>query len=213
MSTNIFSIPKEENTRWVSYGKAVAVFLETFGKLVDVPEERNTTVAYATPSTAWAKNIIPMINGETKRPFISFSLTSEESVNETSLVYPYFHTPIKDENGNIRMFKFRAPIIKELTYKCDVFASTRSEIDMILNNIEFQAWEKRPYYTKVNGRGTEIIMKNISDATELNPNQGALKIQHCSFELIILRAMIFPAEEEEVGVIKKINIEGNLVGY
>jgi hypothetical protein len=202
MNNSALLINVENITRWKNYSIAIKDFLEKNCNLPDISEDRNLKVVYATPSTAFAKHIIPMINGETTRPIITFTLSGEEGVREISTPYPFFTQPVGTE-GDI--LKYQVPISKTLTYKCDLFTTTQTEADTILTQVEVGAWEHRPYYTKVDGQATEVISKNFVNESVLNPSSGKKKVIHHSFNLIVLKAMIFVVREEKIGTVKKIN--------
>lgn len=202
MNDSTFFVDIKEISRWKNYGQAIKDFFISTCRLPDVPGERNISIVYATPSTAFAKYIIPIINGESARPVITFSLTGEESVNETPA--PYHTNEIRA--GYRETVKFQPPILKQLTYRCDLFTTTQSESDTLLTQIELSSWEKRPYYTRVDGQGTDLFSSGFANETVLNPTVGSKKIIHHSFNIVIPRAYIFLTKTEEVGVIETINV-------
>jgi len=202
MNDSTFLVDIKEIARWKNYGLAIKDFFISTCRLPDVPGERNISIVYATPSTAFAKYLIPMINGETARPVITFSLISEETSKDTPVP---FHT-VEQRVDYRKILKFQSPITKLLTYRCDLFTTTQPEADTLLTQIELSSWENRPYYTKVDGQGTDLFSSGFTNETVLNPSTGKKKVIHHSFNIVIPRAYIFLTREEEVGVVETINV-------
>lgn len=202
MNDSTFFVDIKEISRWKNYGQAIKDFFISTCRLPDVPGERNISIVYATPSTAFAKYIIPMINGESARPVITYSLTGEETSNE--ITAPFQHHDMR--TGYRETTKYQPPIIKQLTYRCDLFTTTQTEADTLLTQIELSSWEKRPYYTKVDGQGIEFFSNGFANETVLNPAVGSKKVIHHSFNIVVSRAYIFLTKTEEEGVVETINV-------
>lgn len=202
MNNSAFLISDETSYRWRKYSTTLKDFLETSGKLPDVVDERNLKVVYATPKAAFAKYIIPMINGKTTLPIISFTLSEETNVRETPSLFPVFEFRGEKERES---FKFRHPLTKQLVYKCDLYTLTIRESNIILTQLEHLANEFKPYYTKVDGQGTEYFLSSITPETILNPDAGKVKVIHHSFTITVPQAKLFLVEKEDNnGVVKEI---------
>lgn len=176
-------------------------FLEKHSQIPDVHKDKNTTVVYATPKSAYAKYIIPMINGRATVPVISFTLTEETDYPNVGSMYPVYSMKGDTEREELR---FRHPIMKSLKYKCDLYTLTIRESDTILTQLEHFSNARRPYYTKVDGQGVEYYLKDITIETVLNPESGNNKIIHNSFTIEVPQAKLFLVEKEEIGIVKEI---------
>lgn len=202
MNNNAFLISEEHSYRWKKYSSTLKSFLENASRLPDVSSENNTVVIYATPKVAYAKYIIPMINGKTTVPVISFTLVEETMNPNPGPVYPVFEFK---GDGEREVIKFRHPIIKSLKYKCDLYTLTIRDADTILTQLEHLSNEYRPYYTKIDGQGTEYYIKNVSIETVLNPESGSVKVIHNSFNVEVPQAKLFLVEkEDDAGIVKEI---------
>lgn len=202
MNNNAFLVSEENSYRWKKISAGLKTFLEKHSQLPDVHKDKNTVVIYATPKSAYAKYIIPMINGRTTVPVISFTLTEESDYEHMGSLYPVYSMRGETEREEIR---FRHPIIKSLKYKCDLYTLTIKESDIILTQLEHFSNSRKPYYTKIDGQGVEYYLKDVTIETVLNPESGNNKIIHNSFTIEVPQAKLFLVEKEEIGIVKEVN--------
>lgn len=202
MNNNAFLVSEENSYRWKKISMGLKDFLEKHSQLPDVHKDKNTVVIYATPKSAYAKYIIPMINGRTTVPVISFTLTEESDYEHMGSLYPVYSMRGETEREEIR---FRHPIIKSLKYKCDLYTLTIKESDIILTQLEHFSNSRKPYYTKIDGQGVEYYLKDVTIETVLNPESGNNKIIHNSFTIEVPQAKLFLVEKEEIGIVKEVN--------
>lgn len=201
MNNNAFLISEEKSYRWKKHSEVLKSFLERHSKLPDVHKDKNTVVVYATPKSAYAEYIIPMINGRTRVPVITFSLSEESPYPHMGSMYPVYSMKGRTEREEV---KFRHPIIKTLKYKCDLYTLTIKESDIILTQLEHFSNPHRPYYTKIDGQGVEYFLKDVGIETILNPDSGNNKIIHNTFSIEVPQAKLILVEREEIGMVKEI---------
>ena len=200
-----------ESVRWMGYHIALKNFFEGVAGLPNVPKNegelygKNVKVIYATPSSAFAKYVVPMINGLAQRPIITYYLSSEETLNEVAgtpfLINRYVY---KDEEGGFKQVSFRRPLMKSLTYTCTIFTNKMSDCDYILTLLELNCDKFKPYSCKVNGRPAQFYLDDVKTGTPTD--YEGKKFISSSFTMTTPLASIFPAEiETDVDVIKRVN--------
>jgi len=200
-----------ENVRWMGYHTALKRFFESVAGLPNVPENeespygKNVKIIYATPSSAFTKHVIPLVNGLTQRPIISYYLSGEETINDVSgspfLIHNIYHV---DEKGNATKESFTRPLMKSLTYTCNVFTTKMSDCDYLLTLLEMACNKFRPYSCRVNGRPAQYYLDNVETGTPTD--YEGKKFISSSFTITVPLASIFPSEiETDVDVIKRIN--------
>lgn len=200
-----------ESVRWMGYHTALKSFFEAVAGLPNIPANekdgsgKNLKVIYATPSSAFTKHVMPMINGLVQRPIISYYLESEETLNEVSgspfLINRFYY---KDENGDFVRKSFTRPLMKSLTYKCNIFTTKMSDCDYVLTLLELNCNKFKPFSCKVNGRPAQFYLDDVETGTPTD--YEGKKFINSSFTISVPLAMIAPAEiETDVAVIKTIN--------
>lgn len=196
------------SVRWQSYHMAIKKFLEGVAGLPGIPKEKNVKIVYATPSTAYVKQIIPMLNGLTERPIITFYQSSENFVEDGGggTYFKTFELYNKKEDGGLEKVSFNHPVIKELEYTCDMFTTKMSDADYLLTLLECNCNKYKPYSCKVNGRPAQFYLDDITNETPIAAESGEKKLVHVSFKMRTPWAVIMPVEiETDVAVIEKIN--------
>ena len=199
------------NVRWMGYHTALKGFIESVAGLPNVPKNedethgKNVKVIYATPSSAFTKYVIPMVNGVTQRPIITFYLSNEETLDEVSgtfaLINRYYY---KDGDDGYKSVSFSRPLMKKLTYKCNIFTTKMSDCDYLLTLLEINCNKFKPFSCRVNGRPAQFYLDGVETGTPTD--YEGKKLISSSFEITVPLASIFPAEiETDVGVIEKIN--------
>lgn len=200
-----------ENVRWMGYHTALKGFFESVAGLPNVPKNenehdgKNVKVIYATPSSAFTKHVMPLLNGLTQRPIITFYLSEEETLDEVSgtfaLINRYYY---KDEDGDVKKVSFSRPLMKSLTYNCNIFTTKMSDCDYLLTLLEVNCNKFKPFSCKVNGRPAQFYLDNVKTGTPTD--YEGKKYINSSFEVTVPLASIFPAEiETDINVIKRIN--------
>lgn len=199
-----------ESVRWMGYHTALKSFFEAVAGLPNVPSNdekgfgKNMKVIYATPSSAFTKHVMPMVNGLVQRPIISYYLSSEETVNEVAgspfLINNFYY---EKEGGGYIKRSFTRPLMKSLTYTCNVFTTKMSDCDYILTLLELNCNKFRPYSCRVNGKPTQFYLDNVETGTPTD--YEGKKFISSSFTVTVPLATIAPVEiETDTDIIKTI---------
>ena len=199
-----------ESVRWMGYHTALKSFFEKVALLPNLPANdqngfgKNMKVIYATPSSAFTKHVIPMVNGLAQRPIISYYLSSEETVNEVAgspfLINNFYY---KGENGDFIKKSFTRPLMKSLTYTCNIFTTKMSDCDYVLTLLELNCNKFRPFSCKINGKPAQFYLDNVETVTPTE--YEGKKFINSSFTITVPLAMVAPVEiETDVDVIKTI---------
>jgi hypothetical protein len=200
-----------ENVRCMGYHTALKGFFESVAGLPNVPKNedethgKNVKVIYATPSSAFAKYVMPLINGVTQRPIITFYLSSEETIDDVSgSPFIIHHLYYNDKDGNMVRESFSRPLMKSLTYTCNIFTTKMSDCDYLLTLLEMACNKFRPFNCRVNGRPAQFYLDGVETGTPTD--YEGKKFINSSFKITVPLASVFPSEiETDVDVIKKIN--------
>ena len=199
-----------ESVRWMGYHTALKNFFETVAGLPNIPANendvygKNVKVIYATPSSAFTKHVMPMINGLTQRPIISYYLSGEETINEVAgspfLINNFF---IKDENDNYVKKSFTRPLMKSLTYTCNIFTTKMSDCDYILTLLELNCNKFKPFSCRVNNKPAQFYLDDVETGTPTD--YEGKKFISSSFKVTVPLAMVAPVEiETNVDIIKTV---------
>lgn len=200
-----------ENVRWMGYHTALKGFFESVAGLPNTPQNedgangKNVKVIYATPSSAFTKYVMPLINGLAQRPIISFYLSGEETIDDVSgspfLIHNLYY---KDKDGNMVKESFTRPLMKSLTYTCNIFTTKMSDCDYLLTLLEMACNKFRPFSCRVNGRPAQFYLDGVETGTPTD--YEGKKFISSSFTITVPLASVFPSEiETDIGVIEKIN--------
>lgn len=200
------------NVRWLGYHSALKKFFEDTAALPNRPKNeenvgKNVKVIYSTPSSAFAKYVIPTVNGLTQLPILNFHLSSEENIDEVSgnAITKYRHYNI-DNEGNLTQISFNRPLMKSLNYSCNIYSTTMSECDYILTLLECNCNKYRPFSTRVNGRPAQFYIDNVETGTPIE--YEGKKIISSTFSVNVPRAIIMPTDiETDSGIIKRIVLD------
>lgn len=199
-----------ENVRWMGYHTALKGFFESVAGLPNVPKNedethgKNVKVIYATPSSAFTKYVMPLVNGLTQRPIITFYLSGEETLDEVTGTFALINRYYYKDGDDYKSVSFSRPLMKKLTYKCNIFTTKMSDCDYLLTLLEINCNKFKPFSCKVNGRPAQFYLDGVETGTPTD--YEGKKFINSSFEITVPLASIFPAEiETDVGVIKKIN--------
>lgn len=199
-----------ESVRWMGYHTALKGFFESVAGLPNIPKNeengygKNMKVVYATPSSAFTKYVMPMVNGLVQRPLITYYLSSEEAVNDVGgspfLINNFYY---KGEDGNYIKKSFTRPLMKSLTYTCNIFTTKMSDCDYILTLLELNCNKFKPFSCKVNNKPAQFYLDGVETGTPTD--YEGKKFISSSFTMTVPLAMIAPVEiETNVDVIKTI---------
>ena len=200
-----------ESVRWMGYHTALKKFFEEAAGLPNIPENekegpygKNLKVIYATPSSAFTKYVMPMVNGLVQRPIITYYLSGEETLDEVAgspfLINNFY---FKDEKGNYAKRSFTRPLMKSLTYTCNIFTTKMSDCDYILTLLELNCNKFRPFSCKVNNKPAQFYLDNIQTGTPTD--YEGKKFISSSFSVTVPLAMVAPVEiETDVDIIKTV---------
>lgn len=199
-----FDTQDKKNIRWQGYSLALVNFLRDTCSLPGTEDDKNTLVYFATPNTAFAKYILPMINGKTIRPVITVAPPTEEISDMITSPYVYYN--VKGDT-NRKSYKFNYPIIKELTYNCLLFSVTMEQADLMLMKLEASSNKYKPYCVRIGNRTAEYYVDGITFDSNINTGSGETKVIQYSFTVKVPRAVIFTAEENtNTAIVKDINV-------
>lgn len=192
------------NIRWMGYHTGLKKFFDNTAKLPNLPKgEKNVNVIYSSPSSAFTKYVVPMVNGKTQYPVVSFSLASEETLDEVGNVFKTYKLYQKEKDGSYTSYSFSQPLIKRLNYKCNIFATKMTDCDYLMTMLECSCNKFKPYSCVVNGRPAQFYLDNVEPSNQVE--YEGKKFIKCSFDVYVARAMILPVEiERDEAVIKKI---------
>jgi len=193
-----------EYTLFLNYTDKIKEFLIKNSYLKKYPKEENVQVFFATPPMAFAKFLIPVINGANLNPTISFYLNGIEYLQNENLL-GYVEKPIRiSETG----FLYLKPhLIYKLIYKVNILTTIEREADILQYQLLTKAPFNRPYPFKImNNEWGTVYSQSASIDTELIPGEAKDKIISRSLELIIPRAYLPVECEIHDGIIEEINI-------
>lgn len=190
------------------YTAAVKKFCKDTVYLSRFPAEQNWEVYFETIDQAYAKRIIPMINGKNPGPNGILELDDfTENTNEAMNGYHYGMVKTGTKyNAEI------SPLVYTINYTLTFFTSTRADADIILYQLLTAAPKTRKYCTTVNNNWCEIFVYNPSDDTALEIEEAKAKIHRFSVKLTIPRAYInYPMQIENTPEINEVNITAEVV--
>lgn len=190
---------------FLKYTKAVKNFLKESLHLKRLPESSNVQVFYTTPSRAFAKFIIPVINGSNLNPTITFQLLAP-SLAEGQTPGGYFKK-YQQNKDNPEMFeRTQNLLVYSLVYRVTMWASKRQDMDILLYQAASSAPFNNKYSTQVDGQWAEMQVTNIVNETNLDPGESQDLAIRYSFEIKIPRAYLPLDYEEYYGIIKSTDV-------
>jgi len=203
-----------ESERWLRYHKEVASFLKGYCVLPDLEKEKNVKVIYASPNSAYVKYIVPMLNGQSETPILTFLLESEEMTQDIAPFMRANTITSRDSNGNLVLNKIKHPIIKSLRYTCNLFTNTKTQADLLLTRMELECNSFLPFNIKVNNKNSQLYMKDVKNDSQINISVGEKRVETSSFTIEIPRAYISQTEVvSNADEIKEIKAYIGLEGY
>jgi hypothetical protein len=200
------SLPSEYNL-FVYIGRAVKNYiiknthLSRFG---DRPED-GINVSYASPPRAFAKFLVPVINGQNLNPTITFYLSNIEYAQGENLLG--FATE-KSINLSTKTTTYTpAPIICRLTYKIMVMVANELDADILQYQLMAYAPFKRPYAFAIDGQWATGYIKETSNDTNIEPGDIQDKVSRRSLDFIVPRAYLPLDYGTYTGLINEINLD------
>jgi len=190
---------------FLKYTVAVKKFLKNSLHLKRLPEDKNVQVFYTTPSRAFAKFIVPVINGSNLNPTITFQLlTPNPAQNQTTGGYFMKYQQSKD---NPKMFeKIQNLLTYTLTYRVTMWAAKRQDMDILLYQAATSAPFNNKYSVQVDGQWAEMQVLNMVNETNLDPGESQDLAVRYSFEIKIPRAYLPLEYEEYYGIIESTDV-------
>lgn len=179
---------------FLPYSIKVRDFLQKSLYLSSYHKDENTKVFYTTPSKAFARFIVPVINGSNLSPTITFHLTSQE-INMNEMPGGFFKH-FKYSNKNDLWESHRTPLPFTLTYRVTMWAARQSDMDIL----KYQAITSAPFNKKyvdiVDGQFMELESKMPTDESNLEPGEAQDVSVRVGFDIVIPRAYL-PLDYEE----------------
>lgn len=171
---------------FVEYGRMIKRFLQSNVYLTRFPEDQNVQVVYAAPPIAFAKYIVPVINGSNLNPTVSFNISGMEYAQNENLLG--FVKETKRVNG--KQQKMYAPLVYKLTYKATIMVANEFDADIIQYQIVSSAPFNRPYATKIDGQWATLYVAGMYNDTSIDVGEGKDKVIRRSVDLVIPRAYL-----------------------
>ena len=193
-----------EYTLFIEYGRKVKKFLKDslyLSKYGDGAD--NVNVEYASPPRAFAKFLVPVINGSNLNPTVAFYLSNIEFLeNENLLGFVSEKVRVSDT-----AFKYiPPPLIYKLTYKVTIMVATETDGDILQYELLSKAKKRRPHAFTVDGQWATCYAENASNDTNIEPGEIQDKVSRRSLDLVIPRAYLPLDYDLYDGIIKEINI-------
>ena len=193
-----------EFTLFIEYGRKIKKFLmenmylSRYGDGAD-----NVNVTYASPPRAFAKFLVPVINGSNLNPTVAFYLSNIEYLgNENLLGFVSEKVRVSDT-----AFKYiPPPIICKLTYKVSIMVANETDGDILQYQILANARKQRPHAFAVDGQWATCYTENPSNDTNIEPGEIQDKVSRRSVDLVIPRAYLPLDYDLYDGIIREINI-------
>lgn len=191
-----------EFTLFLQYGKEVKKYLKNNLYLDRYPEDENVNVFYASPPRAFVKFIVPVINGSTINPVVTFYLAGMEYAQGENLLGFVKETSV---SGNTYTEQF-APLIFKLTYKVNIFTSNEIDADILQYQALAKAPVNRPHAFGIDGQWGTLTAANPSNDTDIQPGEVQDKVSKRSLDLVIPRAYLPVEYVQSRGIIEEINL-------
>lgn len=191
---------------FLNYHKFVRNFLKESLHLRNLSPDRPLGIHYSTPSRAFAKFIVPVINGSNLNPTVTYYMTSSPPAqNQTP--GGYFKMPVR-EGDSFKMM--RNPLPYTLTYRITIWTTRQADSDYLAYQAMTSAPFNHRYAKMVDGQWGELEVRNLTNETNLEPGDVADKTTRIAFDIYIPRAYLPLSYEEYNGIIKETDIDGLL---
>lgn len=192
-----------EFTLFMNYIEKAKEFLTKNAYLKKFPKEENVQVFFASPPVAFAKFLIPVINGANLNPTISLYLSNIEYLSNQNQLGFVSKTVRVNENS----FMYVKPhLIYKLTFKINILAGNERDADILQYQLMTKAPFRKPYaFTILNQWGT-LYVENPSIDTDLMPGEAKDRAIVRSLDLVVPRAYLPVESEIYSGIIEEINL-------
>lgn len=199
-----------EHYLFLNYSKAVKDFIMKSLYIPNYPPERNVAAYYLTPSRAFAKFIVPVINGSNLNPTITFHLSNTNPApNQTPTGFFKQYKPAKD---NTKIWEAVShPLPWELTYRVTMWTAKQSEMDLLVYQAITSAPFNKKYSVIIDGQWAELEVRNPSNETSLEPGESQEVSIRYGFDVQISRAYLPLNYEEYYGTIEQVDVFQDLV--
>jgi len=185
------------------YTKAIKEFCQNSVYLSRFPNDNNWQVFFETLDQAYAKRIIPMINGKNISPNGIISLDSTEYIDNENLG-GFYSELIK--GNDLKYDSIRNPLIYRLEYTLTFFTSIRADADIINYQLLTKAPKNRKHTEIINENWCEIYVHSPTNETALEPEEAKSKVHRNSLKITIPRAFInYPIQREGISEISEIS--------
>lgn len=171
---------------FVEYGRMIKKFLLKSVYLTRFPEDQNIQIVYAAPPIAFAKFIVPVINGANLNPTVSFNMTGMEYGQTENL--NGFIKEVRYVQG--KQQKTYAPLVYKLSYKATIMVANEFDADNIQYQIVSSAPFNRPYATKIDGQWATLYVAGMYNDTSIDVGEAKDKVIRRSVDLVIPRAYL-----------------------
>jgi hypothetical protein len=173
------------------------------------PKDNNVKVEYITPSKAFAKVVLPVINGTVVNPFIGFRLVSIEQASG-ELPNTFATKYIKTSSGvDYVSREYRHPLVYRLNYGLNIYTSLQSDMDILLYQIMINTQHNKKGVMLLDGQYVEIGSDTPNDVTQTEPQEAQDKLIKYEITLKIPRAYL-PFTTEDHHIIETIRVNYDL---
>lgn len=194
-----------EHFWFLPYSIKVKEFLQKKLYLSAYPVDKNVQVFYTTPSRAFAKFIVPVINGGNLNPTVTFVLGSHQP-SQGQTPGGFFKTYEKSKTNELVWKAIKHPLPYELTYKVTTWATRQSDADILMYQAMVAAPFNRKYAVKIDGQWAEFEVRNVTSESNLDPGESQDVAIRYGFEVHIPRAYLPLDYEEYYGTINETDI-------
>lgn len=171
---------------FVSYGRLTKQLLQEIFKLSRYPDDENTVVAFVTPPRAYAKYLIPMINGGNINPTVTFYNEAPEYI-ENENMGGYYNERKLQPDGTYKLVP--APLIYRLHYKVYINTATPMDADKLQYQLLSYCRKNKPAVKYHEGQWIEWYATNPTDEAPVEPGLED-KIAKRGCDLYIRRAYL-----------------------
>lgn len=198
------SVKRNEHFLFMDYSLKVRDFLRDNLYLSSYPEDKNVGVYYSTPARAYAKFLVPVINGDTLYPKVTFRLTGYERTQGQS---PNGYFKLTKTIGDDEYQEIRHPLVYSLTYRVTFWAAQQADMDILTYQAITAAPFERKYPITVDGQWGEICTQNFSDEGSMDPGEAQDISYRNGFDITINRAYLPLQSVNQKGIVKKYNFD------
>ncbi|MFW6281244.1 MAG: hypothetical protein ACOC1O_00405 [bacterium] len=193
-----------EHFLFYNYHKAVKAFLKNSLYLSKYTPNLNVSVYYTTPPVAFAKFVVPLINGSNMNPTVSFNLSSSPRA-QGQTPGGYTDTYLKTDDP-YTFEKIKHPLVYELTYRVTIWTTRQSDMDILLYQAQTAAPFNRKYATVVDGQWCNIEVMEPQRESSLDPGEAQDVSFRYGFDIRIPRAYLPLSYEQHKGRVDEYDI-------